>query len=142
MNPATRESTFAGMRFSVPEGYSERTDTVEQLPSLLVPHFPPTHEWCRTYQAPEGHHLTLFCWDGLPRDRGPMVAESRWEVKVDHRTALVSLATTFFRKRQRVLVAHVEGPRPEGRRYLLYTDVEDAAAFERLLSSVRFVPAT
>jgi hypothetical protein len=142
VNPATRESTFAGIRLTVPEGYVEQADTVEQLPSLLVPHFPPTHEWFRRYVHAAGHHLTLFCWDGLPRDRGPRVAESRWEMTVDHRTVQVSLATPFFRVKQRVLVAHFEGPRPASRRYLVYTDVEDTAAFERLLASVRFVPPT
>jgi hypothetical protein len=140
VNPATRESTFAGIRFAVPEGCLEKADTVEQFPSLLVPHVPPTHAWCRRYEHASGHHFTFLCWDGLPGDRGPLVAEARWEVTVDHRTAQVSLATTFFRVAQRVLVAHLEGPRPASRRYLLYTDLEDTAAFERLLSSIRFVP--
>lgn len=139
MNPATREATFAGIRFRVPEAYAEQADTVETLPRL-VPHFPPVHEWFRAYHDGAGHHLYLFCWDGSPRDRGHMVAEARWELKVDHRTAHVALATTFFRKRQRVLVAHLDGPGPAHRRYLLYTDLEDPAAFERLLVSIRFVP--
>lgn len=34
VNPATRESTFAGIRFAVPEGCAETADTVAQLPRV------------------------------------------------------------------------------------------------------------
>jgi len=68
-----------------------------------------------------------------------MVAAQTWEQKVDGRTARVSFATTFFRLRQEVLVAHVEGP--NHRRYLVYTSALDRLAFENLLAGMRFVPA-
>ncbi len=137
MNPATREATFAGLRFRVPEGFELAADTEETLVSP-VPHFPPGREWFRSYRHPAGEHLSLFCWDGSPRDRGPMVAAERWTQKVDGRTAHVSFATTFFRRKQEVLVAHVEGPRHW--RHLVYTSALDRMAFERLLAGMRFVP--
>jgi len=68
-----------------------------------------------------------------------MVAAESWAQKVDGRTARIHFATTFFRARQEVLAAHLEGP--GHRRYLAYTNVLDRLAFERLLAGMRFIPA-
>lgn len=68
-----------------------------------------------------------------------MVAAESWAQKVAGRTARITFATTFFRARQEVLAAHLEGP--GHRRYLAYTHVLDRLAFERLLAGMRFIPA-
>jgi hypothetical protein len=137
VNPATREATFAGVRFRVPGELQPAADTVEVLHGPVA-HFPPAHEWFRSFTDTAGHHLSLFCWDASPRDRGHMVAAESWAPKVAGRTARVHLVTTFFRVQQDLLVAHFDGPRH--RQYLVYTNVLDRLAFERMLAGMRFVP--
>jgi hypothetical protein len=142
MAPTIVEQRFGNLRFSLPATFRQVDDTSEDTPAL-IPGAPPTREYFRSYTSPEGQGLYLFHWEGFPtRDRGPMVAEQEWQVLIDGQEGHVSLTTTFFHIKQRVLTAHFAAP--NGDRYLIYQKTKDPQqapdrnCFLAMLGTIRF----
>jgi hypothetical protein len=145
MAPTIVEQRFGNLRFSLPATFRLVDDTSEDTPPL-IPGAPPTREHFRSYTSPDGQGLYLFHWEGSPtRDRGAMVAEQQWQVLIDGQEGLVSLTTTFFDIKQRVLTAHFAAP--NGDRHLIYQKTKDPQqapdreSFLAVLGTIRFQEA-
>ena len=139
------EQRFGNLRFSLPATFRLADDTSEDI-SPLIPGTPPTRESFRSYASADGQGLYLFHWEGFPtRDRGPMVADQEWQVLIDGQKGLVSLTTTFFGTKQRVLTAHFTAP--NGDRYLIYQKTKDPQqapdreSFLAMIGTIRFQKA-
>ncbi|WP_437298596.1 hypothetical protein [Sorangium sp. So ce426] len=132
-------STFVDLVLTLPTGLTLQADTREEVSSLIPGS--PAVEHFRSYQDASGQGLYFFAWEGAPtRDRGPMKAVETWKVQVGSADATVSRTSHFFGHEREVLVAHVEGPPPARRRYMIYTTRLDRAVFDALLAAIRFSP--
>lgn len=118
-----------------PAGFKQKDDTKEEIEGL-IPGRPAT-EWFRSFTGPGGQGLYLFAWDGTPRrDRGPMKAVETWKIQADGLDISVSRTSHFFGHAQEVHVAHFAGPKPAGKRYMIYAEGMDRPTFDRVISGI------
>jgi hypothetical protein len=126
---------IAILSVSLPQDYSLVGNSSEKIAHPDFPGSSTTQEF-RSWEAPQGKHLTLFYWvPNAPRDGGPAVFLHEYPVVVAGQKTSIRETSQFMGRKQHVLVTYLHFDNPESSA-MLYADGLTQVEFRSLLAHV------
>jgi hypothetical protein len=122
------------LTLTLPADYQPQSNVTQSF-SVPGPPGTKTTEVFRSWVAPGGKRLHVFCWTPYPRDLGPMVVESEFPVRVAGQDTAILETSMFMGRKQRVLVAHL-GFKDQKTSAMIYAVGMDRQEFQSILAGL------